>query len=109
MYNTLTGGFINRIVNSYDGFIGGGSWNQMFYGPFSTISGGQRNLIFEKASTVAGGRDNHIQGEYGTIGGGCGEAASPAVALRASSPPISPCQTVSGPETREPTSVAHSR
>ncbi len=70
MYNTIVGGFNSHLLNSYDAFIGGGSWNQIFYGPFSTIAGGQKNLSFEKGTTIAGGRGNHIVGEYSTIGGG---------------------------------------
>ena len=69
-YNTIVGGFINSISNSYDGFIGGGSWNNISYGPFSTIAGGQRNISFEKGTTISGGRANRIVGEYCTVGGG---------------------------------------
>ncbi len=69
-YNSIGGGFINSISNSYDGFIGGGSWNNISYGPFSTIAGGQRNISFEKGTTISGGRANRIVGEYCTVGGG---------------------------------------
>ncbi len=69
-YNTIVGGYINSISNSYDGFIGGGSLNNISYGPFSTIGGGQQNISFEKGTTISGGRDNRIVGEYCTVGGG---------------------------------------
>ena len=69
-YNTLVSGFINSISNSYDAFIGGGSWNNISYGPFSTIAGGQRNISFEKGTTISGGRANRIVGEYCTVSGG---------------------------------------
>ena len=69
-YNTLVSGFINSISNSYDAFLGGGSWNNISYGPFSVIAGGQRNISFEKGTTISGGRANRIVGEYCTVGGG---------------------------------------
>ncbi len=68
--NTIGSGFYNTINNSYDAYIGGGSWNRISYGPFSTIGGGQKNMSLEKGTTIAGGRGNHITGEYCTIGGG---------------------------------------
>ena len=69
-YNTIVGGYINSISNSYHAFIGGGSWNNISYGPFSVIAGGQRNISFEKGTTISGGRANRIVGEYCTVGGG---------------------------------------
>ncbi len=69
-YNTIVGGYVNSISNSYNAVIGGGSWNLISYGPFSTISGGQRNISFEKGTTISGGRDNRVVGEYCTVSGG---------------------------------------
>lgn len=69
-YSTICGGNSNTVDAIYS-FIGGGTLNDV-YGIYSSISGGNNNIINTDGdyATIGGGVNNIANGLYASVGGG---------------------------------------
>jgi len=67
---TVAGGD-NNLAAAYNSTVSGGELNQITApGSYSTIAGGQYNLITNRYATIGGGQYNTNNQQYGTIAGG---------------------------------------
>jgi hypothetical protein len=77
-HSSIVGGFSNVIMcgngnSSSCSFIGGGSSNYVGFvtgAVFSSIVGGNNNIIYQCNSFVGGGQTNQVNAEYGIVVGG---------------------------------------